>query len=891
MTIFKVSNKHNFLNEVMEVALKLYSNNLSNLKIILPSGITCNILQKMLVKKLGSCILPDIISFSEISLGSEEIFKIPSDQIGSISRLEEKITLAEVIYAYKKLNYDQMQSLRLAPALANLFYELEANDIKIEDLKDLPILDQSEHWFKIYDFLIYAYQNWQQKIIDLKKTSRALYQKLVFELELNNIKKNPEKGLIMAGVCGNDLMSNNFIKEITRLNNCHIILLPYPNESSQLIQNKVNFLPNICKLIQLVEENCLPTEIINKWNDSILDKLIVNSKSVTLLNKISYIKFTNIFHEAEYIAIKCSQIISENSNNKIAIITHDQKTKEQFGIYLEKYNLTYQDQFGHNILQMPAITFIISLATQIFCSFNLKSFFSFLSHPIINCNQALELKKIIRKKNRFAADFKIIAAIVSESQNSELIDFFNGIYDLINSKTDSINFTDICKEILKIAEKLVPNIWAYNQDIVDPLMELCKLETDFQILDNENFPEILKQSLNGGRVFIKSINSNIIIANPASITLINYDYVFITDMNEDSYPKSNASSPWINNTMQKKLHLSDNQSKMDSSLYDFYLNMQNKNIILTRSKRDITNKKTLPSPFILNLKYILGDQFKTLSAKLIADPKNLNALSVSANAKNFPNIIYATDIETLIRAPYNFYLKKILKLRKIEEITEYPNLAEFGNFFHKVIEDYTKQYKFFSKDKKQQIIDIADSILLISNIPQYSQKDWRIKLNIMSEELIEFDEIRRNNSTLIYSEITGSLDFVINGHSIKLKAIVDRIEVNSKNEATIIDFKTGAIPLKKDILSGLSPQMIVEAIILSENGFGFKAKLGKIIYIKINSNKPYITMTEMVISPDEILRHKQGLIDLLKYYITNMEFPIEHSLMKYDDYKHIARRL
>ena len=362
-------------------------------------------------------------------------------------------------------------------------------------------------------------------------------------------------------------------------------------------------------------------------------------------------------------------------------------------------------------------------------------------------------------------------------------------------------------------------------------------------------------------------------------------------MNEGSYPSVNASSPWINNAMQKKLKLTDNQAKMDCALYDFYLNIQNKNVILTRSKRDITNQKTLPSPFILNLKYILGDKFKEQNAKAIFGQQNSVNEITSAKANIFPNIIYATDVETLIRAPYNFYLKKILKLRKIEEINEYPNLAEFGNFFHNVIDNYTKNYQPLNHNKQQQIIDIADSILLNSNVPVYSQKDWKIKINAISDELISYDEIRRKKAVKIYSEITGSINLDIKGNTIMLKSIADRIEINSKNQATIMDFKTGAVPATKDILSGLSPQMLVEAIILAENGFGFEATLDKIIYIKINSSKPYIQTTELVITSDELVQHKQGLIKLIEHYIDSMEFLIEASSMKYDDYKHMARRI
>ena len=109
--------------------------------------------------------------------------------------------------------------------------------------------------------------------------------------------------------------------------------------------------------------------------------------------------------------------------------------------------------------------------------------------------------------------------------------------------------------------------------------------------------------------------------------------------------------------------------------------------------------------------------------------------------------------------------------------------------------------------------------------------------------------------------------------------------------ATIIDFKTGAAPTKQEVYSGLSPQLIVEAIILSEGGFSINCQQVKnLAYVKIASNHPYIRTSLITITPSDIAQHKQGLLELLEHYITTLEFPIEYNIMKYDDYKHLARR-
>ena len=339
------------------------------------------------------------------------------------------------------------------------------------------------------------------------------------------------------------------------------------------------------------------------------------------------------------------------------------------------------------------------------------------------------------------------------------------------------------------------------------------------------------------------------------------------------------------------------------------MNIQNRQVLITRAKKQGTNKLTLPSPFILNLKHILGEDLETTLAKPVFDQYKSNSTEISAKSESFPDILYATDIETLIRAPYNFYAKKILKLRKIDEIDERPNLAEFGNFFHLVVEQYTKQYNPKNANKYLQIISIAESILTNINVPDYSKKLWKIKITALANELIKFDEFRRESAIKIYSEIEGQTTLNIKGKNIILKAIADRIELGHDGTLAIIDFKTGSVPSKKDVLSGMSPQLLIEAIIACAGGFPIGSKLLYknasiassvldqtlvafkngivIVYVKIGSSSPYISLTEITLSLDEIAQHKAGLSRLLEHYIDTLAFPIKPNLMKYDDYSHM----
>ncbi|MFK7974154.1 MAG: PD-(D/E)XK nuclease family protein [Rickettsiaceae bacterium] len=885
MTILQSTSKLDFINQVANFVIKHYRSDFSKLKVILPNGQTCSRLQQAIVQKLEICILPNIIPFDKITAEDEEVFQIPSSRITSISKLEEKIVLAEIIYEYTKLNYNQTQCLNLAPSLAGLFFELEANNVNIEHIKDLPSLDQPAHWYQIYDFLSFAFYAWQQKIQKLNKTTRAKHQEMMLSSELQRLKNNPLDSLIIAGIYGNNSITSNFINDAIKFDNCHLILPPYPAHSlTSSIDTALN------QLIQLF--NSRITLLDEKpYAESMLDQLVANSKTTKFDSDIQCVEFDHIFHEAEFIALKCQKTLEANPHSKIAIITHNQKTKEQYCTFLDKYHLKYQDQFGQNILQHKVVTLILFTAEQICCEFDLQRFFVFLSHPLMNSPKSWELKNIIRRKNRFAHTLQDITNILDIEHNQELSGYFNLIKQVISKAPTSHDFVHLFAHTLAAIEQIIPNIWQLSGQLVDSLREIYQLNQSFIVDKLEDFPEILQQTLNGGRIIHTTHDAPITITQGHNTILINYDLTIITDMNEGTYPKPLPVSAWINTSMQQKLNLIDQKTKADEDLYNFYLNLHNPHVLITRSKLDITNKHTLPSPFILNLQNILQDKLEIKTGKAILTTSPVKEVSQIAKSTKFPQQIYATDIETLIKSPYNFYSKKILKLRPIQEISDRPNLADFGNFIHSVIEQYSKDYRTTCLDKKSQLINIADSILTNSTLTDNNKKTWHTKVQAIADSFIDFDETRRQTSVKIYSEIEGKIDLNVKGQTITLKAIADRIEVNNLDVATIIDFKTGAAPTKQDVASGLAPQMIIEAIILAGGGFAINCnQVDTLSYIKIASTSPYIQNTSIPVTRNDIVKHREGLLDLLAHYSSSLEFPIEYNLMKYDDYTHLARR-
>ncbi|NRB11263.1 MAG: PD-(D/E)XK nuclease family protein, partial [Rickettsiaceae bacterium] len=636
------------------------------------------------------------------------------------------------------------------------------------------------------------------------------------------------------------------------------------------------------------------------YKAGILDNLLQPATNISLTDKplgmdIKYIEFDNNISEAEFIAANCRHYIDNNPEANIAIIINSSKAKEYYSNCLSKYLLQYNDLIGEDILKLGAVYLLTEVAKLICDEFHLQRFFSLLSDPLVNSVLVDKLKNTIIKNNRFINSYAEIKELVAKEGNQEVINYFTELSNGLDIEFKDRSFNNILKQVIKTTEAIYPKIWQENDcyKLSESLFEILKINWQWQIQDLAEFPEILRAILKGGRVYNPVEDTRITLCKPADVALVNFDLVMMADLNEGSLPANASNNPWLNKHMQEELSIHSWCAKFGSGLYNFYLNLHNKEVVITRAKKQVNNKLSLISTFMLRLKHILGSKLKieniavNSSRHLTEENENEKYITVDA----FPEYVSATDVELLLRSPYNFYAKKILKLRPEVEIEEKPSLAEFGNFFHNVVDLYNKNYAEENGYGVECLLSIANDILENSIFPEYIKKNWKIKLTAIASEFIEFDEGRRRLAMETYSEIKGKMMLNIAGKDIVVTSIADRIEIDENREAVIIDYKTGAMPSKSEVASGLSPQLVIAALILLQGGFGIEITgIKSLLYVKINHNEPYIKTQAITLTAEELAQHKQGLISLLEYYVNNKIFPVKQAELEYDDYSHLARR-
>ena len=96
-----------------------------------------------------------------------------------------------------------------------------------------------------------------------------------------------------------------------------------------------------------------------------------------------------------------------------------------------------------------------------------------------------------------------------------------------------------------------------------------------------------------------------------------------------------------------------------------------------------------------------------------------------------------------------------------------------------------------------------------------------------------FENFCEENQEFIDDENILEESIKIDLENIKISGKVDRILIDKERNIKIIDYKTGQTPTKKDVISGLEPQLTIYALILSETLFK-NSKIKELNYWKLN---------------------------------------------------------
>jgi ATP-dependent helicase/nuclease subunit B len=344
------------------------------------------------------------------------------------------------------------------------------------------------------------------------------------------------------------------------------------------------------------------------------------------------------------------------------------------------------------------------------------------------------------------------------------------------------------------------------------------------------------------------------ILGPLEARLLDDRYVLLGGLNEGTWPPETRSDAWLNRPMRTALGLDLPERRIGLAAHDFAQAVGAREVIVSRARR-ANGVEMVASRFLQRLaavapaiaweaarrrgqRYI--DMAHVLEQAAPVPPAERPAPRPPAEAR--PARLSVTEIETLIRDPYSIYARYVLRLNPLEEIDADAGAAERGTILHEAFAEFVRATPDgLSSDALDKLIAAGrKAFVAIDDYPEL-RAIWWPRFVRAAQWFIGHEIERRKEAARVIVETRGKISFEAGGRPFTLSARADRIDLRKDGTVAIADYKSGQPPSPSQILSGIAPQLPLEAAIVSDGGFDDIPKgtsIAEIAVIRISGGQP-----------------------------------------------------
>ena len=911
---------------------------LSQVKIILPNRRSMHKIKEYFVEIApnNSLILPEILSLGGIDEDEMEISASLKNKIYQhikpAIKNEKRLFLLAKLIKEKSGELEDISfeaSLKLASSLASLLDDVEKHELTIENLKSIIPEELSRHRQISLDFIYFVFAEYPKMLEALGYIDNAKRTNQILKLFSEHLLENtPKAEIFIAGSTGSIPASRKLMKSVLSLPNGYVVL-PYtdlamnsfeweevgtdknPISHQKHIRNLLKFLEVTRSDIKLLDSKTgdreamisnimRPATSIQSWKE--------NKLSADKLNWANLIEAKNKIHESKIIGTIVRHKVGQGL--RVALITNNTNLAEKVELYLTKFNIAADNSAGRTLDRTPQGNFLISAASLISEGFKISAVLGLLKNEHFNSIQQRELEefeiKFVRKNN-----IKYLSEVFDKfnyDAKGALGKVLKDIYFIgkkLNAKTQDINeLLKLTYEIINLSPKLNINESEAWQKIEDVLANFTS--SGLQQIETNLFADCLKVILSGKKIWDKYKPARkVFILSSQEARLQHFDVAILADLTLGSWP-SGKFSPWLNRRMYKEMELPFEEDSISLSAHDFSTHLFHKEVFITLSRYD-SEEVAIESPFVTRLKTF----YHAVTGAHIQQNKDyINYLSEQdevapkAYAPAYPtpplearfNKLSVTKIEKLLKNPYEIYASEILKLRKLDELEADEKPADYGNYVHKILDEFTKYHNLdASKITHQEFMNIAEKVHKEYEAKNLASPAWLSQISQISKWFVNLEQ----NDVLNIQKISSELQGQVNVNDFILTCKADRIELTHDKKINIIDYKTGQFPTQTEVERLISPQLLLEAFMLKQNAFeGLSAanyNFNNITYYNFSfsnkgpDKKPYskINVSEKI---DEVeVELKELIADIRDPKTPFLIRPNPDLQPKFDDYEHLER--
>jgi len=878
----------------------------------------------------------------------------------AIPNLHRQMLLTRLVLAQKDSKTSTDQAAMLAHELARLLDQVQTEQLSFDKIHTLVKDEElSKHWQKTLNFLTILTKHWpnilaQHGVLDPAERRNLLLKKQT-KLWLH---KPPSSPIIAAGSTGSIPATADLLKTISLMKNGTVILPGLDKNANEDVWQALEpshpqyGMANLLRKIQierfdvadwqspikpnapesrtkLLNQALIPAKTTNYWQS----KDMLDPKA---LHGLTLLEAYNDKEEAGMIALALRQALETNGKTA-ALVTPNRTLARRVAAELKRWQITIDDSAGLPLTKTPTGTFIRQCAQIAAGGIAPVTLLSLLKHPYAACGmesaslrkKVRQLEKKIRCRPQKGNGLEAIKASVLmeyREEDKELRKLISTLEKIISPfallfEMPQVPLKDLIISHVSLAEELATTnekagherLWGGKdgEELALFFSELNEAAHSLGSIETTHYSAFIDVLLNS-RVHRQALGSHprLHIWGLLEARLQHADLIILGGLNENSWPPEVKASPWMSRPMLEKFGISQPERRIGLAAHDFTQAASAKEVILSRAIRSC-GSLTVSSRWLQRIKTLLkGTQ---IGLQFQPDQELCSIFNTLDKPKEYlipkepvptpplesrPRKLSVSRIETWIRDPYSIYARNILKLKVLEPIKAEISAANRGMVVHEALDQFVKKFpKGLPDNAYQRLINIGSHIFDRQMQSPTLRAFWWPRFERIARWFIDNERQKRQTDQIpLSTETSGEITFPGPGGDFTLSARADRIDILPDGSLAIIDYKTGGVPTKKQIKSGLTPQLTLEAAIATQGKFkGVKsAKISKLIYMKLSGGNPPGEESGVFedvehLAEDALLGLKQRVAVFDDVSTPYLSRPVPQFLNHFGEYDHLAR--
>ncbi|MCA8881051.1 MAG: double-strand break repair protein AddB [Rhodobacteraceae bacterium] len=568
-------------------------------------------------------------------------------------------------------------------------------------------------------------------------------------------------------------------------------------------------------------------------------------------------------HEALAISVRLRKAVEDGET--AALVTPDRMLTRRVTAQLDRWGILPDDSAGTPLRQTAAGRLVRHVAGLFGRRLTADALLVVLKHPLVHRGSArnrhlLRTRELERSLRRFGPHFPDAAslarwAVAEAAQRPAQPDprpwaewvatcclGLDGVgtaplEDLVALLSDALDLLVIGAEADHEAARA---IWTGDEDCQQVRMALDELAREAPhggAFDPPGFAALLHGVLGGEVRDAKLADSRVMIWGTLEARVQGAGLVVLGGLNEGSWPELPAPDPWLNRRMRAEAGLLLPERRIGLSAHDFQQAIAAPRVVLSRAGRD-AEAETVPSRWLNRLTNLLsglpdqggpealaamrdrGRQWLALARALDrparTEPRAPRPAPQPPLAHR-PRALSVTQIETLIRNPYDIYARHILRLRALDPLHRRPEARDRGTVLHEVMERFIPRFAALSPDdRRAEFLSTAEAILDAEVPWPAARRLWLARLEAVADRFLAAEVQRQRDARPVDGERRGILD--LPARAFQLSAKADRIDICDDGTLRVYDYKTGSPPSQKQ-QRHFAKQLLLEAAIAERAGF------------------------------------------------------------------------